>query len=371
MTTAVVGALAVLAIAHIRVNEDLSIRTVKKDSRKFQELMQDIRARGIKQPLEVRPLSGAGSAGFYVLTDGLHRYTAAAMLGIKEVPCIIRDVPDKEVIAEQFASNFNRINQSAADDARAMRKFLAQNEDIITIDQLAERMGVSRTHIDARLRIANLPRKDAQNPEAPIPGGIDVAELVNSGAINPSNASQLARLVMDPFLPDEQWADLVDQAKVKSSQAFTAYVQAFLNTLKQRKLGAAAAGIELRVPVLRKKSEIETHLSRIKNEAARREVTALSQLPADASEADKDACRKSAVPESVRAVINVLEWALQIDDASWAAAQKKEEERKKKLEEARQLKQAGDVAGSLKLAGFDAKAEKEAARAQVEAMLKG
>lgn len=364
------GNLMVLPLTHIRQNpEALSIRAVKKDSAKFQELVASIRAKGVKQPIEVRPLRGPGEAGFYGLVDGLHRYTAATIAGYKEIPCIIRNVHEDEVLEEQFTANIQRIEMSASERSKALMKFLISHPNC-SIDELAKRLSKSRAWVDSQLRISDLPgADDAVNGK--IPGGIDVIALVNSGKISPNNASQLARLVMDPFMPDESWAELVRHAIEDTSQNFTGYVQLLLNNMKKQKLADAINSANTPIPVVRSKTEIIATLDRLRKDADRRKLEAAEKLAPDASDEEKIAAAAAAVPVELTATIRILEWVLQVDAATWAERQAKEAERKRKQEEAKQLRAAGSVEKSLALAEAvdpaQAKAEAEAFIARMKA----
>lgn len=368
------GNLMVLPLTHIRQNpEALSIRAVKKDSAKFQELVASIRAKGVKQPIEVRPLRGPGEAGFYGLVDGLHRYTAATIAGYKEIPCIIRNVHEDEVLEEQFTANIQRIEMSASERSKALMKFLISHPNC-SIDELAKRLSKSRAWVDSQLRISDLPgADDAVNGK--IPGGIDVIALVNSGKISPNNASQLARLVMDPFMPDESWAELVRHAIEDTSQNFTGYVQLLLNNMKKQKLADAINSANTPIPVVRSKTEIIATLDRLRKDADRRKLEAAEKLAPDASDEEKIAAAAAAVPVELTATIRILEWVLQVDAATWAERQAKEAERKRKQEEAKQLRAAGSVEKSLALAEAvdpaQAKAEAEAFIARMKAARAG
>ena len=114
------------------------------------ELISSITEKGIIEPLIVRQ-----RAGRFQLIAGERRYQAAVQAGLTEVPVVIRDVDDQEVIELALIENLQRKDLTAFEEAEALHS-LAQRGSL-THEQLAKRLGKSRTSITESLAIHEMP----------------------------------------------------------------------------------------------------------------------------------------------------------------------------------------------------------------------
>ena len=114
------------------------------------ELMASIAEKGIIEPLVVRQ---RGSR--YQIVAGERRYQAAVQVGIREVPVVIRDVDDNEVIEIALVENLQRKDLTPFEEAEAMQT-LAQKSGY-THEDLARRLGKSRSSITESLALAAMP----------------------------------------------------------------------------------------------------------------------------------------------------------------------------------------------------------------------
>ena len=114
------------------------------------ELMASIAEKGIIEPLVVRQRGAR-----YQIIAGERRYQAAVQVGLSEVPVVIRDVDDGEVIEIALIENIQRKNLTPFEEAEALQA-LAESFDY-THEQLARRLGKSRTSITESLSLSAMP----------------------------------------------------------------------------------------------------------------------------------------------------------------------------------------------------------------------
>lgn len=116
----------------------------------LQELAASIRVQGIVQPVLVRPLG----EDHYELIAGERRWRAAQLAGLREVPAVIRDVPDQAAIAVALIENIQRENLNPLEEATALQRLI--NEFQLTHQQAADAVGRSRTAVTNLLRLLEL-----------------------------------------------------------------------------------------------------------------------------------------------------------------------------------------------------------------------
>jgi ParB family chromosome partitioning protein len=114
------------------------------------ELMASIAEKGIIEPLVVRQRGGR-----YQIIAGERRYQAAVQVGLRELPVVIRDVDDSEIIELALIENIQRKDLGAFEEAEAMEAL--SKRCAYTHEELARRLGKSRTSITESLALAAMP----------------------------------------------------------------------------------------------------------------------------------------------------------------------------------------------------------------------
>jgi ParB family chromosome partitioning protein len=114
------------------------------------ELIASIREKGVLEPILVRP---QGSR--FQIIAGERRYRAACEVGLAEVPCIIRDAGDAEVMEIALVENLQRKDLSPFEEADGLR-MLAEAYGY-THEKMAEKLGKSRTSITETLSLTSMP----------------------------------------------------------------------------------------------------------------------------------------------------------------------------------------------------------------------
>ncbi len=120
------------------------------DETEIAALAASIREVGILQPIVVRK-----SEGGYELIAGERRLRAAKVAGLATVPVVLRDTGDADLLREALIENIHREDLGPMELAEAFRQLL---EDLgLKQEELAERVGISRSHIANTIRLLALP----------------------------------------------------------------------------------------------------------------------------------------------------------------------------------------------------------------------
>ena len=113
------------------------------------ELADSIKQFGILQPLIVQQ-----KKDYYEIIAGERRWRAAKMAGIKEVPVIIKNYTDQEIVEISLIENIQRENLNPIEEARAFKRLL--EEFNLKQDEVAERVSKSRTAVTNSMRLLKL-----------------------------------------------------------------------------------------------------------------------------------------------------------------------------------------------------------------------
>ena len=141
--------LASLAISSI---EPLPGQPRKRfDDEALGELAASIAARGVIQPIIVRPRG----AGRYQLVAGERRWRAAQKARLHEIPALVRDLDDREVMALALIENIQREDLNPVEEARAYHRL--SEEEGLTQAEIAQMVEKSRSHVANLQRLLNLP----------------------------------------------------------------------------------------------------------------------------------------------------------------------------------------------------------------------
>ena len=127
----------------------------KFDDNALKDLAASIKEHGIFQPIIVKK-----SIKGYEIIAGERRVRASKMVGLKEIPAIIRNLDDEQMMEIALLENLQRENLSAIEEAIAYDSMIKKLN--ITQDELAKKVGKSRSHVTNILGLLRLP-KEVQN----------------------------------------------------------------------------------------------------------------------------------------------------------------------------------------------------------------
>lgn len=138
----------------------------------LQDLAASLRQKGVIQPLIVRPTQ---SPELFEIVAGERRWRAAQLAQLHELPVIIRDLDDTEVLEVAIIENIQRADLNAVEEALGFRQLMDRFGH--TQEKLAEALSKSRSHIANLLRLLTLPE--------------DVQALVREGKLSAGHARAL------------------------------------------------------------------------------------------------------------------------------------------------------------------------------------
>lgn len=288
-------------------NPNIGLRTVDRESLAYEELVESIKVKGILNPISVIPAAEGESS--YVVMDGLHRFTAAKDAGLTEIPALIKDFTESEILEAQIVANVQRIESKPAEYSKQLVRILHLNPTM-TIAELSNKLGKSYQWLKQRLQLVALTEK--------------IQKLVDDQKICLTNAYSLSKLPLD------EQENFLEHAMSLDPAEFVPSVGSRLTEIRKAKLqGRKVKDVEF-VPSarLRKASDLKTELEEMKQ---------LAEIIKD-------------VADPFEAAKKTLEWVLSLDSASvemarqkWEAVQaEKEAAKKRRKEEA--MREAAELA---------------------------
>ncbi len=140
----------------------------------LEDLISSIKTHGILQPLVVTEKKD----GMYELIAGERRLRASRMAGLSSVPVVIRQAEPQEKLELALIENIQRQDLNALEEAKAYRQLM--DEYHLTQEQVAERVGKSRSQVANTLRLLELPE--------------EIQHAVQAGTVPPSAARTLLSL---------------------------------------------------------------------------------------------------------------------------------------------------------------------------------
>ncbi len=177
-----------IPIERLVPNPDQPRRHFEPDQLK--DLAESIREKGVIQPLIVR---AHGQEGNFEIVAGERRWRAAQIAQLHELPVVVREFSDSEVLEIAIIENIQRADLNAIEEAAAYQQLMQRYGH--TQEMIAQALSRSRSHIANLLRLLALPQ--------------DVQDMVKAGSISAGharalisteNASELARQVVSKGL---------------------------------------------------------------------------------------------------------------------------------------------------------------------------
>lgn len=175
------------------------------DEADLEELAASVREKGILQPILVRPAPGA--PGEFQIVAGERRWRAAQRAGLHNVPILVRELDDLDVLEIGIIENVQRADLNALEEANGYKVLIerfGRTQDVVALT-----VGKSRSHVANMLRLLNLPEVVRTHlaegrisigharaiASAPDPGAL--AEAIVKHGLSVRQAEQLARKAMD------------------------------------------------------------------------------------------------------------------------------------------------------------------------------
>jgi len=128
----------------IKANEDQPRKSF--DEEKIEQLAESIREYGVVQPIVLRKEDNT-----YIIVAGERRWRASKIAGLKEIPAVIMEITNKEVLEISLIENIQREDLNPIEEAIAYKKLI--DEFNLTQEELSKRIGKSRTAVTNCLRL--------------------------------------------------------------------------------------------------------------------------------------------------------------------------------------------------------------------------
>lgn len=138
---------SLISLNLIKSNDEQPRKTF--DDEKIAELAQSIKEHGIIQPIILNKKDE-----YYVIVAGERRWRAAKLLGLKEVPSVVMDLTDKDILEISLIENIQRQDLNPIEEALAYKKLLSDFN--LTQEELSKRIGKSRVAISNIIRLIAL-----------------------------------------------------------------------------------------------------------------------------------------------------------------------------------------------------------------------
>ena len=187
---------AELRLSEIEPNKDQP--RIHFDEEALQELAESIATHGLLQPIVVRPMVG----GTYQIVAGERRWRASRKAGLNTVPVIIKSLDDKQTMELALIENLQRMDLNPVEESKGYARLLKEFE--LTQEEVAERVGKSRSAITNALRLLNLPD--------------DMLNALAEGRISAGHARTLLAF-NDTVLQQEAFIAAVEGASVRQLEA--------------------------------------------------------------------------------------------------------------------------------------------------------
>ncbi|MGM9482195.1 ParB/RepB/Spo0J family partition protein [Roseateles sp. NT4] len=162
----------------------------RMDEGSLYELAESIKAQGIMQPILVRPITPNGGVAYEIIA-GERRFRAAKLAGLREVPVLVKAVPDESAAAMALIENIQREDLNPLEEAHGLKRLT--DEFGLTHEQAAQAVGRSRSAASNLLRLLNL---SAPVQNMLMAGDLDMgharALLPLDGAVQITTASEIA-----------------------------------------------------------------------------------------------------------------------------------------------------------------------------------
>lgn len=172
-------AVSSISISEIRANPHQPRKIF--DETALQELSDSIKEHGILQPVVVRQ-----NGKHFELVVGERRFRAAKLAKLKEIPAIVKELTDQQMMELAILENLQREDLTPIEEAEAYQKLMESLN--LTQEQLAFRLGKSRPHIANHVRLLALPK--------------DVRKLISEKELSMGHGRTLLGLRVKKMIPE-------------------------------------------------------------------------------------------------------------------------------------------------------------------------
>lgn len=217
---------------------EISLEEIKKNpyqprtyfnEEKLNELKDSIEKNGLLQPIVVKK----AIKGYYIIA-GERRYRAFELLGKKEIPAIIKEMTDEEMMIFAVLENLQREDLSALEESESYKNLMDKMS--LTQEELANKLGKSRPYIANSLRLLKLPTEIKIKLEQGLISAAHARTLLSLKT--KKNMEEVCTLVIERKMSvrelEEYVTKLLKPKGVKKSKAKDIFIEEQENILKKR-----------------------------------------------------------------------------------------------------------------------------------------
>ena len=215
---------------------------------KLNELKESIEKNGLLQPIIVKK----AVKGYYIIA-GERRYRAFELLGRKEIPAIIKEMTDEEMMVFAVLENLQREDLSALEESESYKNLMDKMS--LTQEELAKKLGKSRPYIANSLRLLKLPA--------------EIKNKLEQGVISAAHARTLLSLKTKKAM--EEVCALVVERKM-SVRELEEYVAKLLKPKEVKKVKAKDIFIEEQENILKKRLGTSVTIKQSRNKKGKIEI---------------------------------------------------------------------------------------------------
>ena len=215
---------------------------------KLNELKESIEKNGLLQPIIVKK----AVKGYYIIA-GERRYRAFELLDRKEIPAIIKEMTDEEMMVFAVLENLQREDLSALEESESYKNLMDKMS--LTQEELAKKLGKSRPYIANSLRLLKLPT--------------EIKNKLEQGVISTAHARTLLSLKTKKAM--EEVCVLVVERKM-SVRELEEYVAKLLKPREVRKTKAKDIFIEEQENILKKRLGTSVTIKQGRNKKGKIEI---------------------------------------------------------------------------------------------------
>ncbi len=161
------------------------------DKEGLDELASSIESKGVIEPVTVRFVEADGK---YRIVTGERRFRAARITGLKEIPCVVKELNDEEAFCCQLIENLQREDLTPVDEARGIKRLVDTG---LTQAEVGLRVGKSQPYISQSLKILELPQT--------------ILEQADEKGVSKDHLQQLARAEK----PQDLWREILEGKSAK------------------------------------------------------------------------------------------------------------------------------------------------------------
>ena len=205
---------------------------------KIQELAQSIKENGLIQPIIVRRSPVLG----YEILAGERRYRASIVAGLSEVPVIVKQLSDQDMMLHSIIENLQRENLNPIEEAKAYQSLIDKG---FTHTEIAEKMGKSRPYITNLVRLLGLPKHILTEVES---GKLSQAHARLLIQLSSDKQDKLLNRIQTENLSVRQVEQILQKTKKNSKKEKDYFVKEEEQTLKK------ILGLEVHIKLQKKDS---------------------------------------------------------------------------------------------------------------------